>query len=275
MKNYLEMQTTHADANPYKRLLSAWVPNTCVLELFPPELLIQTFRGKHFHFVGDSTTRQFISGVMRLFGFLNSTAEVFPRDYDSEGTYSTRFSVNWVGAAELNGNCKGLVSIVDNPDRFLNMTKTDADFVVMSAGTHEVAGDQSIEEYHRSLPLLFDMLLEKIPKIAEDRRRFVWRTPLPLINNPLKQFKWPNGICTHEDNAALQWLKLLSVKEAFNYGFPVLDAYRVSIAEDFDLSVVGVISCTWEGVHYINCDSHILLSVIYIHYVMQLQLNTS
>jgi len=78
----------------------------------------------------------------------------------------------------------------------------------MSAGTHEVAGDQSIEEYHRSLPLLFDMLLEKIPKIAKDRRRFVWRTPLPLINKPLKQLKWPNGFCTHEDNAALQWLKL-------------------------------------------------------------------
>lgn len=274
MKNYIEIQTTNAAANPYKKLSSAWVPNTCVLELFAPEVLVKTFRGTHFHFIGDSTTRQFISGVMRLFGFLNSTTEVYPRDYDSEDTYSTRFSLNWVGGAELKGNFEGLVSIVNDPGRFVNAVKPDADFVVMSAGTHEVAGDQTIGEYQRSLPLLFDMLLRKIPKIAKDRRRFVWRTPLPLINKPLKQFKWPNGFCAHEDNAALQWLKLLSVKEAFNYGFPVLDAYRVSIAEDFDLAVVGATSCTWEGVHYLNCDSHTLLSVIYIQYVMQIQSNS-
>ncbi len=266
---------------PYTRLAGAWVPAACRLPLHSPQALQAALAGKHFHFIGDSTTREFMHGLMRLlwperpeFGGGAQEAAWVPNDYDSGASYTTRFSFNWVGGAATNESMQGLAAVVSRPQRFLHALPRGADFVFVSAGTHDVAGRRGIPEYAAALSTVLDWVAARVAAVGADPRRVVWRPALPLLS----QFFRPdpvgfvNGSCRQEHSAALQWMRLLGAREARKRGFAVLDAYRVAEAEDVGRawsSVGGQLPCSRDGMHYAGCDSFTALLGVYLHHVVR------
>lgn len=266
-----------SDSAVYARLKGAWVPTHCRLPLYSPLALQAALAGKHLHFIGDSTTREFMHGVMRLLWPGDPTLAHdkiwVPNDYDSGSTYPTRFSFNWLGGASVNDSMQGLATLVRQPQRFLKSLHHDADFVFLSAGTHDVAGKRSIPEYSAALVTIFDWVAARVVSVKRDPRRVVWRPPLPLLS----QFEKPgvgfvNGSCRQEHSAALQWMRLLGTRAARARGFGVLDAYRVMEAEDVSRAWGGQLPCTRDGMHYAGCDSYVSVLAVYMHHVLQLLL---
>jgi hypothetical protein len=249
------------------------VPSSCRLPLHGPKALRAALAGKHLHFIGDSTTREFMHGAMRLLwpeqpALAHDTVWV-PNDYDSGGAYPTRFSFNWVGGAETNESMQGVAALVQRPQRFLQALRRDADAVFISAGTHDVAGHRAIPEYATALAALLDWVASRVPAVTADPRRAVWRPPLPLLS----QFHRPdvgfvNGSCRQEHSAALQWMRLLGSRAARARGFGVLDGYRVVEVEDVRRAWEGGrLPCSHDGMHYAGCDSFTALLTVYLHHL--------
>lgn len=266
---------TPTDPGLYTRLTGAWVPSTCRLPLHSAATLRRALQGKHLHFVGDSTTREFMHGVQRLLwperpALAHDQAWV-PNDYDSGWADGTRFSFNWAGGAATTDSMQGLAALVQRPQRFLHALPPDADLVLLSAGTHDVAGKRSIPGYTAALSTVFDWVAARVASVRRDPRRAVWRPALPLLS----QFYKPgvglvNGTCRQEHSAALQWMRLLGVKEARGRGFAVLDAYRVVEAEDAGRAwgEGGRLPCSHDGMHYAGCDSYTVLLAVFVHHVV-------
>lgn len=266
---------TPNDPGLYTRLTGAWVPSTCRLPLHSAATLRSALKGRHLHFIGDSTTREFMHGVMRLLwperpALAHDQAWV-PNDYDSGWGQETRFSFNWAGGAATNDSMQGLAALVQRPQRFLHQLSPDADMVFLSAGTHDVAGKRTIPGYTAALATVFDWVAARVAAVRRDPRRAVWRPALPLLS----QFHKPgvgfvNGTCRQEHSAALQWMRYLGVREAGARGFAVLDAYRVVEAEDVGRAwgPGGRLPCSHDGMHYAGCDSYTALLAVFMHHVL-------
>lgn len=269
--------STPTDPGLYTRLTGAWVPATCRLPLHAAATLRGVLKGKHLHFIGDSTTREFMHGVMRLLwperpALAHDKAWV-PNDYDSGTEFGdTRVSFNWAGGAATADSMKGLAALVQKPQRFLRSLQPSADLVFLSAGTHDVAGKRPIPGYAAALSTIFDWVIARVPAVKRDPRRAVWRPALPLM----AQFWKPgvgfvNGSCRQEHSAALQWMRLLGIKEARARGFAVLDGYRVVEAEDVGRAwgEKGQLPCSQDGMHYAGCDSYTALLAVFLHHVVE------
>jgi hypothetical protein len=205
--------------------------------------------------------------VIRLF-FPDEEEPYVDNLYDSLSTYSTRFSFICVAAARVDESAKGLISIVQQEAgrrRFITSLDPEADFVIMSAGTHEVAGNLMIEDFDKALPILFDIVYKYCPKIAQQRERFVWRSALPLMH-PIKNEYWPDGLCSNEANAAIHWLGYLGGKHATNRNMPVMDAHRLCFAENYELVSKGLAPCTSDGIHFHLCNCNLAQAELLLHY---------
>lgn len=188
--------------------------------------------------------------------------------YDSLNMYSTRFTFISVAAARLDESAKGLISMIQEKagrKRFIGSLDPEADFVIMSAGTHEVAGNLLIEDFDKALPILFDIVHKHCHKIAQQWERFIWRSALPLTQ-PIKNEYWPDGLCSNDANAAIHWLGYLGSKHARNRNIPVLDAHRLCFAENQGRVSNGVAPCTSDGIHYHLCHCNLMQDELLLHY---------
>ena len=262
------MQTGSSDSN----LTIFWQPHGCNIESFQPNEVQTALKGQTIQFIGDSTMVHLVSSFIQLvwpeIGMVDVT-----RDFDSQLYFtniSTRVVFKFIGARDYNANADGLPAFVQDPlgkISFLNRTARDADYVVMGAGPHEVAGGRAIQEIQSAMPVVFQWVVDNFPKIAVDSRRLVWRTALPLIT-PIRNMYWPSGSCAKNSSSVLSWMNFISSQNAESFDTSFMDAHRVCLSEMFILKFLGSPSCTADGIHFQDCMCNEVQARALIHFLM-------
>lgn len=241
-----ENRSSVFDADPNKITHPTWKPHSCEARSYEPADLQQAFKGRHFHFVGDSTVEELMDIVMQaLWPEHDPTNGPLPkhkfahRTYDSLDAYTTRFSFNWAGGSDAYDNWKGLPSIVANSSRFVKTIRPDVDFIVFGAGIHDLAGGVPLFQYHAALRDIVAILLRSAPIVNAERTRFILRTVNPL-NRPCNG--WQGG------NAQIHSMNFLAYQVAREYNLTFMDSNTAFRAEDTYLKRLGSPHCD-DSIH--------------------------
>jgi hypothetical protein len=260
---------TNKKLNPFS---SSWSPNTCSLEIFNASYLQTAFRGKHLHFVGDSTLHEILRLLLILFGVSLPIYPTTPpcqyrnRVFDSKFTYPTRFSFAWVGGPHPCDNGKGIVSLIsgDGKQQFVDRYQKDADFVIVNSGLHDVSVGHSVEAYADAIPRFFDLLLCQA-NVTADRKHVIWLSSKPKTHS--------FGRCPRskeeDNNGGLLWMNYLAGRIArSNYGFTVMDSHRLVKAANLVSVPKGGTEQCGDGHHCIGCDSCWAKALILVQYMV-------
>jgi hypothetical protein len=262
---------------------STWQPNTCFLQVYDASYLRSIFYGKHIHFIGDSTMHEIMRLVLVLFGIKDPQYEPTEpckhnnRVFDSESQYSVRFSFAWAGGPHPCDNSKGLGSLIapgEGKKQFLDRYQAEADFKILNVGLHEVDGSVPVEEYAKTLPLFFDLLLESRINVTNDDvtndqhqnlngNHIVW-----ISSNP-KTHGYNNCRDLRNDgNGGLVWMNFFAAKIAHDYEFTVMDAHRLLKSANLASVPQGGKQQCGDGHHCAGCDVCWAKALILVQYLV-------
>ena len=251
---------------PYLSILAAgWI------QVYSNEQFQSAFEGKHLLFAGDSVLFQLMARVMRYFedpcwdaGTEIPYCSHENRVFDSYDRYKIRYSFVWVGGAKECDNRKGLPSLLSEEGRarFINQSSSEADFIIMNAGAHDINGKVPLEDYDRLLPQALDLLLGHVHKVNQRPDRFVYRTTTPLTNQVKVDDNWGDA------NAGVKWINVLASRHAKQRHLTVLDAARIWSADDYKRRASGNPLACGDGLHGDTCDKISMEAAVLIYHLM-------
>lgn len=257
----------------YGGLSHAWVPNTCRLNTHEPQVLLEAFKGKHLHFIGDSTMFELMLIVMQHF-WPDVEKPPHDRTFDSQDQYNTRFSFNWAGSPSPFDNHKGLPSLIGN-ERFIESLQPDADFIIIGAGAHERVGRIPLDKFEQALGDIYDLILDRCPKIAQHPENLIYRPAHPY--NPELKNDNSGSLCNEDGNGPIRWMNLLAIRKTLYYSFAVMDSHRLFMADDYVRMRKGDRYCD-DGHHCQrrsygpndhHCDKCVMQGTIFVHYIVE------